>query len=145
MLASLRASTVPFELPEVAPARGSGDAGDPPDDVPAVGADAGGEGGLGVSAGGGGGWIEGGGGGVTGDVAGGGDGGCDGGDVTVGTVPVGGGAGGIVTVTVVVGTWPSAPRASASAEPEPAATSISPAASQAAGRPPSRRARMPLL
>jgi hypothetical protein len=95
--------------------------------------DAGGDGGGGVAGGGDG----------DGDGAGG-DG--DGGEVTVGTVTVGGaGAGEMMTVTVVIGTWPSAPRASTRAEPKPAATSINPAAIQAARRPPFRAARMQLL
>jgi hypothetical protein len=125
--ASLGASAVMLDVPEVADVCAGGEAGG------AVG-----EGGLGGAGGdGGGGGVAGGGGGVGGGGA--------GGDVTVGTVVVGGGAGGIVTVTVVVGTWPSAPRASASAEPEPAATSISPAASQPARRPPFPGVRMSLL
>lgn len=69
------------------------------------------------------------------------------------------GPGGVVTVvdetgrivsvtvgTVVVGTCrPSAPPASASAEPKPAATSTMPAATPTARRPPSQGARTPVL
>lgn len=140
VLASLPLSAVSFELPEDASAAATGGGCESADEVAVGGA----AGGVGVSPGGGG-IVEGGDGGVTGEAGRGGDGDGNGGEVTVGTVTVGGGAGGIVTVTVVVGTWPSALRASASAEPEPATTSVSPAASQAARRPPSRGARMPLL
>jgi hypothetical protein len=132
VLTSLWTSTGPVELAEDVVGGGGGAA----------------EGGLGVSAGGGGGAAGGGcrGGAAGGGVAGGGDGGGggegEGGHVTVG----GGGGGGIVTVTLVVGgPCPSAPCVSANADAKPAATSSSPAAIEAARRPPSRAARMPLL